>query len=71
VIRQEAETAAFQEETEMAYRRERGQELTIESGVPGLGGRQLFQKESQRLPGLALQLLQDSTNMSVRGINRQ
>jgi hypothetical protein len=71
VIRQQAETAAFQEETEMPYRRKRGQELTIESGVPGLSGRQLFRKESQRLPGPALQLLQDSTNVSVRGIDRQ
>jgi hypothetical protein len=71
VVRQQAETAAFQEEPEMAYCRKRGQELTIESGVPGLSGRQFFRKESQRLPVPALQLLQDSTNVSVRGINRQ
>jgi hypothetical protein len=61
VVRQITETAAFREETEVTNRRERGQELTIEGGIPGLSWR----KESQRLPDPALQLLQDSTNVSV------
>jgi uncharacterized protein YbaR (Trm112 family) len=65
VIRQDAKTAAFQEKTEVMYCRKRGQELKIEGGIPGLSWRQFLQKDSQRLPGPALQMLQNSTNMGV------
>jgi hypothetical protein len=70
VIGKESELSSFEQESEMADRREGGQQFPVECGIPGLGNRQFSRKECQRSPSPVFQLLESGPHMGVGGIYR-
>ena len=55
----------------MADRKEGSKEFSVKGGITGLSGGKFVGIESQRLPGGRGTLLQDSTNVGIRGISCQ
>jgi hexokinase len=58
VVHQETERTALQQETEMSYRCESGQELFIKSRVTVFRWRQLFGEKGERPPSAVFQMLE-------------